>query len=88
LFLAATYGQLRDHPHHLTRTHSSLERAPLECNPLRVRNELSELIRKQIDAIEKETFGGATDVERREYEDRRKRIDELYDQLQHFNAAA
>jgi hypothetical protein len=60
----------------------------MECNPLRVRHELTELIQKQIDTIEKETFGGATDVERREYEDRRKRIDELHRELQRLNFAA
>jgi hypothetical protein len=60
----------------------------MECNPLRVRHELTELIQKQIDTIEKETFGGATDVERREYEDRRKRIDESHRELQRLNFAA
>jgi len=35
------------------------------------------LIQKQIDTVGLGTFGGATDVERREYEERRKRIDEL-----------
>jgi hypothetical protein len=56
--------------------------------PQRVRHELTELIQKQIDNIEKETFGGATDVERREYEERRKRIDELHREFQRFNTAA
>jgi hypothetical protein len=48
----------------------------------RVRHELTELIQKQIDSIEKETRGGATDAERWEYEQRRKRIDELHCELQ------
>ncbi|MGA8493780.1 MAG: hypothetical protein WB711_25395 [Terriglobales bacterium] len=52
------------------------------------RRELTKLIQKQIDTIEKETFGGATDVERREYEERRKRIDELRRELERFNTAA
>jgi hypothetical protein len=60
----------------------------MDRDPVRVRQELTELIQKQIDTIEKETFGGATDVERREYEERRKRIDELYDELQRPNPAA
>ena len=32
-------------------------------DPLRVRHELTELIQKQIDAIEKETFGGTTEAD-------------------------
>jgi hypothetical protein len=36
--------------------------------PQRVRHELTELIQKQIDSIEKERYSGATDAERREYE--------------------
>ena len=36
--------------------------------PQRVRHELMELIQKQIDSIEQETHGGATDAERWEYE--------------------
>jgi hypothetical protein len=60
----------------------------MERDLLRVRRELSELIQKQIDTIEKETFGGATDAERREYEERRKRIDELHRELQRLNIAA
>jgi hypothetical protein len=55
---------------------------------VRVRHELTQLIQQQIDTIEEECFGGATDVERREYEARRRRIDELYDELQRLNTAA
>jgi hypothetical protein len=60
----------------------------MERDPVRVRRELNQLIQKQIDTVELETFGGTTDVERRDYEERRKRIDELYDELQRFNTAA
>jgi hypothetical protein len=49
--------------------------------PQRVRHELTELIQKQINSIE-ETYGGATDRERWEYEERRRRIDELHGELQ------
>jgi hypothetical protein len=56
--------------------------------PQRVRHELTELIQKQIDSIEKETRGGATDAERREYEQRRRRIDELHCELERLNSAA
>jgi hypothetical protein len=57
-------------------------------DPVRVRYELTELIQKQIDAIEKETFGGTTEAERREYDERRIRIDELHDELTRLNTAA
>jgi len=55
--------------------------------PQRVRHELTELIQEQINSIEKETYGGATDVERCEYEERRKRIDELHCELQRLEFA-
>jgi hypothetical protein len=60
----------------------------MERDRVRVRRELNELIQKQIDTIEKETFGGTTDPERREYKERQKRIDELFDELQRFDTAA
>jgi polyhydroxyalkanoate synthesis regulator phasin len=60
----------------------------MERGPQSVRRELTELIQRQIDNIEKETFGGATDVERREYEEMRKRIDELRREFERFNTAA
>jgi hypothetical protein len=56
--------------------------------PQRVRHELTELIQKQIDSIEREGYGGATDADRWEYEERRKRIDELHGELQRLTAAA
>jgi hypothetical protein len=56
--------------------------------PQRVRHELTELIQKQIDSIEKEAYGGATDADRWEYEERRKPIDELHGELQRLTAAA
>ena len=37
---------------------------------------------------EKETFGGATDVELREYEERENRIDELCEKLRYLHPAA
>jgi hypothetical protein len=52
-----------------------------------VRHELTELIQEQINSIEKETYGGATDAERWEYEERRKRIDELHCELQRLESA-
>ena len=41
----------------------------MERDPVRVRRELNQLIQKQIDTVELETFGGTTDVERRDYEE-------------------
>ena len=55
--------------------------------PQRVRHELTELIQEQINSIEKETYGGATGVERCEYEERWKRIDELHCELQRLEFA-
>jgi hypothetical protein len=46
-------------------------------NPKGVPSELVQLVEKQIESLEKETFGGVTDAERREYENRQDRIDEL-----------
>jgi hypothetical protein len=39
------------------------------------------LLERQVKSLERETFGGLTDAERREYEERQERIDELCDQL-------
>ena len=54
----------------------------MDRDPRQLRRELTQLIQKQIDTLEKETFGGATDAEHREYEQRQKHIDELYSELQ------
>ena len=43
---------------------------------------------KQIEILEKETFVGVTDAERRDYEERQDRIDELCGQFKHVNPAA
>ena len=47
----------------------------------RVRAELVHLIETQLKTLEKETFGGPTEIERREYEDRCDRIRQLYSEL-------
>ncbi len=46
------------------------------------------LIESQIESLEKETFRGLTDAERREYEERQERIDELCDQLRYLHPTA
>jgi hypothetical protein len=46
------------------------------------------LTERQIETLERETFGGLTDAERREYEERQERIDELCDQLRYLHPAA
>jgi hypothetical protein len=60
----------------------------MDRDPVRIRHELTQLIQQQINTIEEECFGGATDVEHREYEARQRRIDELYDEFQRLNTAA
>jgi len=60
----------------------------MDRDPTQLRSEISQLIKKQIDALGKETFGGATDAEHREYLQRQTRIDELYGDLQRLKSAA
>jgi hypothetical protein len=57
-------------------------------NPKGVPSELVQLMEKQIESLEKEAFGGVTDAERREYENRQDRIDELCDKLRYLHPAA
>ena len=47
----------------------------------RARAELVDLIESQLNTLEKETFGGITEEELCEYEDRRDRICQLYAEL-------
>jgi hypothetical protein len=60
----------------------------MDRDPTQLRSEISQLIKKQIDALGNETFGGATDAEHREYLQRQTRIDELYGELRRLNPAA
>ena len=53
-----------------------------------LRGELVQLIEKQIETLAKQTCNSLTDTELREYDDRKKRIDELYDSLHHLDSAA
>ncbi|HXM20096.1 MAG TPA: hypothetical protein VN948_02380 [Terriglobales bacterium] len=53
-----------------------------------LRGELVQLIEKQIETLAKETCNTLTDTELREYDDRKKRIDELYDTLRTLDSAA
>jgi hypothetical protein len=57
-------------------------------NPKGVPSELVQLMEKKIESLEKEAFGGVTDAERREYENRQDRIDELCDKLRYLHPAA
>jgi hypothetical protein len=57
-------------------------------NPKGLPSELVQLMQKQIESLEKETFGGVTDAERREYENRQDRIDELCEKLRLLAPAA
>jgi hypothetical protein len=60
----------------------------MDRDPTQLRSEISQLIKNQIDALGKETVGGATDAEHREYLQRKTRIDELYGELRRLNPAA
>ena len=53
-----------------------------------LRSELVELIEKQIEPLAKETCDRLTAAELRQYDDRKKRIDELYKQLHDLESAA
>jgi hypothetical protein len=53
-----------------------------------LRGELVKFIEKQIEMLAKERCDGLTEAELREYDDRRERIDELYDALDHLEFAA
>jgi hypothetical protein len=53
-----------------------------------LQHEILQLADKQIDSLEKETFGGLTDAELRDYEERQERIHELCDELQYLDPGA
>jgi DNA-binding MarR family transcriptional regulator len=53
-----------------------------------LRDELVKLIEKQIEMLAKQSCDSLTEVELREYDDRRERIEELYDALGHLDFAA
>jgi hypothetical protein len=60
----------------------------MDRDPKQLKSQISQLINEQIDALGRETFGGATDAEHREYLQRQRRIDELYGELQRLKTAA
>ena len=53
-----------------------------------IRTELIALFQKQLEALERDTFVGLTDVERYEYAARHDRIQELQAKLGRFKTAA
>ena len=57
-------------------------------NQEQVRNELIQLTEKQINTLEKRTFGGVTEAEQTEYEERQGRIRHLFIELHHLDPAA
>lgn len=57
-------------------------------SPQQIRGELTSLLNEQMDVLERETFGGVTEAELCEYEDRYDRICELYAELIDREAAA
>jgi hypothetical protein len=54
---------------------------PSPDSKIRARDELVDLIKSQLNTLEKETFGCATEVELCEYDGRRDRISQLYAEL-------
>jgi len=57
-------------------------------NYVQLRNELIQLTEKQIHTLEKRTFGGITEAEQREYEERQERIRDLFIELHRLDPAA
>jgi len=57
-------------------------------NPQKLPSDLVQLMGKQIESLEKETFVGLTAAERREYAERQHRIDELCEKLRYLHPAA
>jgi hypothetical protein len=56
-------------------------------NPQELPGDLVQLMGKQIESLEKETFVGLTAAERREYEERQHRIDQLCQELRYLHPA-
>jgi hypothetical protein len=74
---------------HLTDAPLHPKGAAMQCGDLKqLRSELVQLIEKQIEELAKETCNRLTEKELREYEDRKKRIDELYASLYNLGSAA
>ena len=57
-------------------------------NQEQLRNELIQLTERQIDTLEKRTFGGITEAEQSEYEERQERIRDLFVDLHRLDPAA
>ena len=57
-------------------------------NQEHLRSELIELTEKQISTLEKRTFGGVTEADLSEYEERQERIRDLFSELHHLDRAA
>lgn len=57
-------------------------------NQEHLRSELIQLTEKQIGTLEKRTFGGITEAEQSEYEERQERIRDLFIELHHLDRAA
>ena len=53
-------------------------------NQEHLRGELIQLTEKQISTLEKRTFGGITETEESEYEERQERIRDLFIELHHL----
>jgi hypothetical protein len=56
----------------------------MDRDPTQLQSEINQLIKKQLDTLGREIFGGVTDAEHREYEQRQRRIDGLYGETPEF----
>jgi DNA-binding NarL/FixJ family response regulator len=72
----------------LTSSQPKEECAMQYHNPQELPSDLVQLMGKQIESLEKETFVGLTAAERQEYEERQHRIDELCEDLRYLHPAA
>jgi hypothetical protein len=70
------------------RLTTSRRREFMDRDPTQLQNEINQLIKKQLDTLGGEIFGGATDAEHREYGQRQRRIAELYGELERLKSAA
>jgi hypothetical protein len=57
-------------------------------NQEHVRSELIQLTEKQVSTLEKRKFVGLTEAELRQFEERQKRIRDLFIELHHLDLAA
>jgi hypothetical protein len=81
-------GQPLKAPRHLSITASFGGHVMEVLNQEHVRIELIQLTEKQVSTLEKRKFVGLTEAELRQFEERQKRIRDLFIELHHLDWAA